>query len=139
MSLEQLQEIEKKTSEKIEDTWKYSTCFHIALKDAISKKYMDKVPALHCTVLFAMYKEQNRMVAKGPDNPKVSHPNGEDFIRKKHQQMSWLFENRPDCSWTMMGTDDGCPFGSTELCMGIAKEMGYENISVVKLKDAVKK
>merc|ERR1719487_1922254 len=138
LSLEQLTELEAKTSEKIEETWKHSTLFHIALKDAISKKYMDSIPPVHCTILFAMYKEMNRMMPKGPDVPKVSHPNGEDFIRKKHQQMSWLFENRKDCSWTLMGADDGCPMGSTELALGIAKDMGYDNVSVVKLKDAVK-
>eukprot|EP00747_Dinoflagellata_sp_TGD_P148122 gnl/TRDRNA2_/TRDRNA2_176878_c0_seq2.p1 gnl/TRDRNA2_/TRDRNA2_176878_c0~~gnl/TRDRNA2_/TRDRNA2_176878_c0_seq2.p1 ORF type:complete len:554 (-),score=123.56 gnl/TRDRNA2_/TRDRNA2_176878_c0_seq2:148-1809(-) len=135
-SMSQLRALEKQTSEKIETTWQYSTLFHIALKDAISKKLMDTLPPIHCTVLFAMYKEANRMVPKGPDVKGVSHPNGEDFIRKKHQQMTWLFENRPDCSWTMMGCDDGCPVGSTQLCEGIVKEMGYKNVSTVQLKKA---
>jgi hypothetical protein len=78
------------------------------------------------------------MVACGKDIPGEYHPNGENFIRRKHRQMSWLFENRPDCSWSLMGVDDGCDRDSSGLMMRIANEMGYTNVEAVKLKDGVK-
>jgi len=138
MSLQQLRDIEKIVSEKIQDTWNYPTAFHIALKDAISKKLMDTLPALHCTCLFALYKENNRILPKGKDGMPGVHPNGEDFVRVKHEQMSWLFENRKDCSWSLLGVDDGCSLLSSDMMDGIAKQMGYENVSTVRLKEAVK-
>merc|ERR1711907_763619 len=58
---------------------------------------------------FALYKEFNRILPKGAENkPGECHPNGEDFIRRKHKQMSWLFENKKDSSWSLLGVDDGC-------------------------------
>eukprot|EP00928_Gymnodinium_smaydae_P001439 TRINITY_DN10532_c0_g1_i1.p1 TRINITY_DN10532_c0_g1~~TRINITY_DN10532_c0_g1_i1.p1 ORF type:complete len:380 (+),score=106.46 TRINITY_DN10532_c0_g1_i1:145-1284(+) len=78
------------------------------------------------------------MVAKGPNLPGTCHPNGEDFIRRKHKQMSWLFENRKDCSWTLLGADDGCDRDSAGLLENIVAEMGYDNVRVVRLKEAVK-
>jgi hypothetical protein len=136
-TMEELREFEKRISATPADTTKHSTLLHIALKNAISKKLMDTFPALHCTVVFALYHENNRMVRCGPDVPGESHPNGENFIRRKHAQMSWLFDNRPDCSWTLLGADDGCDRDSAGLMERIAKEEGFKNVSVHRLKQAV--
>jgi len=70
---------------------------------------------------------------------KVNPKNGEDFIRRKHKQMSWLFENKKDSSWTLLGVDDGCPQDSAGLMEGIFKGEGYDNVSVHKLKEAILK
>merc|ERR1712054_724468 len=115
---------------------KYSTMFHIALKNAISKKLFETLPPIHCTVVSALYKENNRILPKG-DVEGQSHKNGEDFIRRKHKQMSWLFENKKDSSWTMLGVDDGCPLDSAGLMEGIFKGEGYDNVSVCRLKEAI--
>merc|ERR1719183_228747 len=136
--MEQLREVEKKVSEKIQDTWLYPTAFHIALKDAISKKLMDTLPAVHCTCVFALYKENNRILPKGEKDTPGVHPNGEDFVRQKHEQMTWLFENRSDCSWDLLGVDDGCALGSSDMMDTITKEMGYENVKTIRLKEALK-
>eukprot|EP00932_Pfiesteria_piscicida_P012365 SRR837773.23727.p1 GENE.SRR837773.23727~~SRR837773.23727.p1 ORF type:complete len:476 (-),score=181.20 SRR837773.23727:173-1558(-) len=138
MTMEQLRELEARISEKMDETSKYPTAFHIAVKDAISKKIMDTLPPLHCTCVFALYKEQNRILPQGKEGMPGVHPNGENFIRMKHQQMSWLFENRPDCSWSLLGADDGCANLSSDIMEGIAKQMGYTNVSCVRLKEAVK-
>merc|ERR1712232_1543237 len=114
----------------IQDSWKYPTAFHIALKDAISKKLMKDLPALHCTCVFALYKEHNRILPKGEKDTPGVHPNGEDFVRQKHEQMTWLFADRPDCS---------CSLDSSGIMNNIAKEMGYKNVSTIRLKEAVKK
>merc|ERR1719162_1366385 len=79
------------------------------------------------------------MVRKGDDVPGESHPNGEDFIRRKHKQMTWLFSDRSDCSWSLLGADDGCDheLDSGSLMEKITKEMGYTNAKVCRLKQAV--
>jgi len=139
MTMEQLRQVEKKVSENIQDTWNYPTAFHIALKDAISKNLMDTLPPVHCTCVFALYKEHNRILPKGKAGMPGVHPNGEDFIRVKHEQMSWLFENRPDCSWSLLGVDDGCTMFSSDMMDDIARQMSYTNVTTIRLKEIVKK
>jgi len=133
-----LRTLEKTVSETQETSFKYSTLFHIALKNAISKKLFEALPPIHCTCVFALYKENNRILPKGDEEGK-SHKNGEDFIRVKHKQLSWLFSNKPDSSWTLLGVDDGCPVDSSGMMMNIAKEEGYNNVTCYKLKEAIMK
>jgi hypothetical protein len=131
-----LRQMEDATSATQAESFKYPTMFHIALKNAISKKLFESMPPIHCTVVFALYKENNRILPKG-DVAGKSHKNGEDFIRRKHEQMKWLFENKKDSSWSLLGVDDGCPLDSTGLMAGIAKSEGYNNVTVHKLKEAI--
>eukprot|EP01062_Namystynia_karyoxenos_P053378 TRINITY_DN4320_c0_g1_i1.p1 TRINITY_DN4320_c0_g1~~TRINITY_DN4320_c0_g1_i1.p1 ORF type:complete len:509 (+),score=204.58 TRINITY_DN4320_c0_g1_i1:86-1612(+) len=137
LSLEQLRELEQRTANTPALSVKYPTIFHIAVKDAISKHLMNSFPAMHCTVVFALYHETNRIVPKGADRPGESHPNGEDFVRRKHKQMSWLFENRKDCSWSLLGVDDGCDRDSASFMQKIIDDEKYGNVAVHRLKDAV--
>merc|ERR1712137_501314 len=74
----------------------------------------------------------------GDPVPGESHPNGEDFIRRKHKQMTWLFQERPDCTWSMLGVDDGCDRDSAGLMEKIIKEEGFENCTVARLNEVVK-
>merc|ERR1719482_2310152 len=134
--LDKLREIEKEVSSTQADAFKYPTMFHIALKNAISKKLFEKLPAIHCTVVFALYKENNRILPKGDEEGK-SHKNGEDFIRRKHAQMTWLFENKKDSSWSLLGVDDGCPLDSAGLMKGIYEKEGYSNVVVHTLKEGI--
>merc|ERR1719253_1596962 len=146
--MDSLREIEKAVSAEMPDTFKFSTAFHIALKNAISKKLLDTMPAIHCTVVFALYKEFNRILPKGEKKPGECDPNGEDLIRRKHKQMSWLFSNKPDSSWSLLGVDDGCDGldkktaqqlePSADLMERIVKEEGFKNVTVFRLKDAIK-
>jgi hypothetical protein len=136
--LKTLRKIEKATSTTLAKSFEHPTSFHIALKNAISKKTFETLPPIHCTVVFALYKENNRILPKGNEAGK-SHKNGEDFVRRKHEQMSWLFENRPCCSWTLLGVDDGCPMDSAGMMADIAKSEGYKNVSCYKLKEGIMK
>jgi len=146
--LESLREIEKAISEKMPDSFKYSTRFHIAVKVAISKKLLETMPPIHCTVVFALYKEFNRILPKGEKKPGETDPNGEDFVRRKHKQMSWLFSNKADSSFSLLGVDDGCDGldkktnaqleTSAELMEKIFKVEGFTNVTVHRLKDAIK-
>jgi len=131
-----LRQVEQVVSEKQLESFKYSTRFHIALKNAISKKLFEALPAIHCTVVFALYKENNRILPKG-DVEGESHKNGEDFIRRKHAQMTWLFENKKDSSWSLLGVDDGCPLDSAGLMKGIYEKEGYNNVVVHTLKEGI--
>merc|ERR1711988_591453 len=140
--------IEKAISEKMTDSFTFSTRFHIAVKVAISKKLLEALPPIHATVVFALYKEFNRILPKGAEKkPGECHPNGEDFIRRKHKQMSWLFSNKTDSSWSLLGVDDGCDGldkatkaqrePSADLMQRISDSEGYKNVTVHRLKDAV--
>jgi len=143
-----LRAIEKIVAEKMTDSFKFSTRFHIALKNAISKKLFEQLPAIHCTCVFALYKEFNRILPKGEKVANTTDPNGEDFVRMKHKQMSWLFENKKDSSWTLLGVDDGCDGfdkkanlqlkTSTQLMEEIAKSEGYDNVTCHRLKEYIK-
>jgi hypothetical protein len=134
--LSALRDIDKKVSETQLESFKYSTMFHIALKNAISKKLFETMPAIHCTVVFALYKENNRILPKG-DVEGESHKNGEDFVRRKHEQMTWLFANKADSTWSLLGVDDGCPMDSCGMMKKIASDMGYTNVSCYTLKEGI--
>jgi len=146
--MDDLRAIEKIVSEKMTDSFKYSTRFHIALKNAISKKLFETLPAIHCTCVFALYKEFNRILPKGEKKAGETDPNGENFVRVKHQQLSWLFENKKDSSFTLLGVDDGCDGfdkktneqlkTSSQLMEEIAKAEGYDNVNVIRLKEYLK-
>lgn len=65
-------------------------------------------------VVFAMWGEHNRLHPCSEDNP-----NGEDALRLKLDQLSWLFD-RSQVDWTLYAVDDGCPHDSG----AIAAEIG---------------
>jgi hypothetical protein len=83
------------------------------------------------SVVFAVYKEHNRAL------PKSLHPHGEDFLRRKVQQLDWLFEGRP--AWEMVVVDDGCPDGSGDVVQRIVEEEGLgERVRVLFLERAIR-
>ena len=85
---------------------------------------------LHVSVVFAMYRETERMLT--PDE----HPLGEDFINAKVAQLRWLFEDR-DC-WDLIMVDDGCPDGSGVKAERIVAARGYEHLArVVYIAEAI--
>eukprot|EP01084_Bolivina_argentea_P251868 422601_1 len=60
------------------------------------------------TVIVPMWGEHNRMQSK------QVHKNGEDFIRRKVKQLTWLYKDI-DCrlmDWDLIFVDDGCPNNS---------------------------
>jgi hypothetical protein len=106
---------------------------HLAIKLAHSKRFVETVPgSTHVSLVFAMYHEQNRMLTK------MEHPNGEDFISRKMDQLDWLFENT-EHTWDMVMVDDGCDEGSGKLAEQILKEKGVDGdkARVLFLQDAI--
>ena len=101
-----------------------------AVKLARSKAFVDSHSApLHVSVVFAMYRETERMVR--PDQ----HPHGEDFINRKAAQLRWLFDG--DDGWDLVLVDDGCPDGSGRLAETIINDQGLDNARVLYLEDAM--
>jgi len=81
-----------------------------------------------------MYKERNRA------STKEQHPNGQDFIRNKCKQLSWLFAANPGCTWDLMACDDGCPEDSATFVNQIAAEAGLtDKFSVCSIQEAIDK
>ena len=88
---------------------------------------------LRVSVVFAVYKEHNRIRKKG------EHPHGENFLVKKVEQLNWLFEGKPNIKWNLTVVDDGCPERSGFIAQEIIKNEGLqEQARVLFLSDAIK-
>eukprot|EP00927_Polykrikos_kofoidii_P026852 TRINITY_DN2383_c0_g1_i3.p1 TRINITY_DN2383_c0_g1~~TRINITY_DN2383_c0_g1_i3.p1 ORF type:complete len:494 (+),score=92.34 TRINITY_DN2383_c0_g1_i3:45-1526(+) len=116
---------------------KYPPIVLEALYCAASKAQLFKLSpsqGLHLTVIFAMYKETGRI------KPKAECEHGEDFLRNKVKQLTWLFEGAPaNFSWDIVAVDDGCPDAppSWEVAQGIIASEGWKNVRVLKLQDGI--
>ncbi len=131
-SLEALRNIEKET---IRQKKKYSLLLHTAIKIAISKKILSEIKEdYHFTIVFAVYKENNRILTK------EEHPNGEDFLIRKINQLENLTKDFSHITWDMLVVDDGCPENSGKIAEKILKERySGNNVEVLYLQDAVDK
>lgn len=108
---------------------------HLAVKLALSRSRVQQLtgPA-HLSIVFAVYKEHQRILS----SDEVA--GGEDFLRRKVDQLDWLFAGREDLTWDMVVVDDGCPEDSG----GIAQRLIDENrlgdrVKVLFLADAIQK
>jgi hypothetical protein len=112
---------------------KYKNAMLLASKLALSKMYIKQIDSpLHVSLVLAMYNEHNRIRSKSSDNPY-----GEDFVRRKVDQMDWLLKDSP-VTFTMVLVDDGCPCQSGEIAEGIIGLEGYRNVKVICLDDGIK-
>ncbi|USD38063.1 hypothetical protein [Ferrimonas sp. SCSIO 43195] len=90
----------------------------MAVKLAISKLCLQKCrPNTLISVVFAMYKEHQRMLSP------MEHPHGEDFIRRKSEQLQWLCKDLPNVDWRMILVDDGCPERSGQCAQKQVEEL----------------
>lgn len=109
--------------------------YNVAIKIAKSKlllRNLDKKISL--SIVFALYNEQNRILDRS------SHPNGENFIKNKIDQLNWLFEEVDDLvDWEMIIVDDGCPHNSGAIAQKMIEEYFRDyNIEVLFLEEAIK-
>ncbi|MFP4423626.1 MAG: hypothetical protein ACLFP2_00180 [Candidatus Woesearchaeota archaeon] len=107
--------------------------FHVAMKLAESKEKIKRIDnPIHVSVIHAMYHEDVRMKSK------QEHPDGEDFINVKNDQLKWLFDSNNKVQWELLMVDDGCPRGSGSLAQKIIDQKGYDNIKVLYLEEAIR-
>ncbi|WP_345337590.1 hypothetical protein [Ferrimonas pelagia] len=113
--------------------WKDHLGFQLALKLALSRRCCEAIAVpTTLTVVFAMYKETERMMS-----PK-HHQYGEDFIRRKVEQLDWLCADLPLLSWQMEIVDDGCPDGSGAAASRVIESLRrQEQVQVHYLQDAI--
>ncbi|WP_051216016.1 hypothetical protein [Ferrimonas futtsuensis] len=106
----------------------------MAVKLAISKLYLKECrPNTLISVVFAMYKEHNRMLSP------QQHPHGEAFIQRKFEQLEWLCQDNPKVRWRLILVDDGCPHNSGGQALEQLDALpGTPPIEVVFLHDAIK-
>lgn len=131
-SLYDLRNLEKET---IKFKNKYTLLLHTAVKIAISKKILSELKhKYHFTVVFAVYKENNRILTK------EEHPNGEDFLIRKINQLENLTGEFKNITWDMLVVDDGCPENSGKIAEDILKKRySGNNVEVLYLQDAIDK
>ncbi len=126
----ELQKLESDLIDRKEDTM---TFLRLALKLASSKSLVALVQEpLHISVVFAVYKEHHRILDSS------QHPNGENFLLKKIQQMEWLFEGQDYVTWNLTVVDDGCPEGSGKIAEEIIESNALQDkAKVLFLSDAI--
>jgi len=128
-----LDEISALEEEMINDKENFSLITHSAVKIAKSKQILSEIKEkIHLTILFAVYKEHNRILTK------KEHPHGEDFLIRKIQQMEELTSDFENITWDMLVIDDGCPENSGKVAKKILKKR-YKgnNVEVLFLQDAI--
>jgi glycosyltransferase involved in cell wall biosynthesis len=128
-------ELKELESQLIKVKKNYSLFTHLAVKLALSKKYLSEINRPVCfTIIFAVYKEHNRILTA------KEHPNGEDFLMQKISQIESLTADFPNITWDMIIVDDGCPEGSGKIAENILSER-YKgnNVKVLYLQDAIDK
>ncbi len=108
--------------------------FQLALKLAISKHCINAISVpTEITVVFAVYAETTRMMNA------QQHPDGEDCVRRKVEQLDWLVADNPNTHWHMEIVDDGCPEGSGALALQTIGELGRQaQISVHYLEHGIR-
>jgi hypothetical protein len=78
---------------------------------------LDRAGPLHVSVVFAVYLEHRRILTR------AEHPHGEDFMRRKVDQLRWLLDDRPGASFDLVVVDDGCPEGSGRLVQAVLDDL----------------
>ncbi len=126
----ELRKLEKKTSKILS---KYSLFTHLAVKTALSKKILSEIRKnVHITVVFAVYKEHNRILTR------KEHPNGENFLIRKIKQIEDLTGDFKNITWDMLVVDDGCSENSGKIAEEILKKEYFRNnVKVLYLQDAI--
>lgn len=129
---EELDTIEKLMVKKKND---YSLIAHSSVKVAKSKKYLSEIDKkISVTVLFSVYKEHTRILMKS------EHKHGEDFLKRKINQLQNLFDDFKHINWDMLIIDDGCPENSGAIAEKILKKQyPGNNVKVLYLQDAIDK
>lgn len=94
-----------------------------------------RLPAVHLSVVFAMYGETGRMATR------EEHPHGEDLVRVKIRQLDWLTAGS-GATWSIVAVDDGCPDvpSSAEVMRGIVEghpAEGHRAVTVLELADVL--
>lgn len=113
---------------------KYKNAVLLVSKIALSKRCIKQMDfPLHVSLVVAMYREHHRIRPKTRENPY-----GEDFIRRKHDQMAWLLEDCP-ITFDMILVDDGCPYQSGRIAEEIVRAHGYRNIKVLYLEEGIQR
>lgn len=78
------------------------------------------------SVVVGMYRETNRM------KPSSEHPSGEDFVKRKADELAWLFAGLPvPSTYHLHFVDDGCPDGSGDAAKARIAELGLESLASV--------
>ena len=106
---------------------------HLAVKLARSKRLIQAIEQpFFVSVIFAVYKEARRI------RPQEEDELGEDFLRRKVEQMQWLFGSEHAGDWEILVVDDGCPEGSGALAQAIIDAEGLaDQVRVVYLQEAI--
>lgn len=107
----------------------------VALKLAMSRRVLGDIERPHhVSIVFAVFREHVRIL------PASEHPDGEDFVRRKLDQLRWLFGPTPRHSWDLTIVDDGCSEDSGRLARAVLNEslLPGEEARVMFLEDAIR-
>ena len=130
-SVSELQALDRLVTSKQKDR---KNALYLTLKMALSRMLVRQInTSIHISLIIALYNEHNRILPKSKGNP-----NGEDFVRRKIRQLTWLFSGTP-ITFDLLFVDDGCPNQSGEKARQIIASEGLANAKVLFLADAIEK
>lgn len=106
---------------------------HLVIKMALSRSLILGLgESAHVSVVYAVYKEHQRIL------PSSEIAGGEDFLRRKVQQLDWLSAGT-QLTWDMIIVDDGCPEKSGQIAQQIIDEDQWgAKVQVLFLDEALK-
>ncbi len=112
---------------------KYSVPAHLAVKLALSKKYLSEIKdTVHLSIVWALYKDRKQLFRKEEDSE------GKDLLIRKISQIEAITEDFPNISWDMIVVDDLCPDKSGKMAEQIlAERYKGNNVEVIYLQDAI--
>ncbi len=106
---------------------------HVSVKLARSKRLLESIEgSLRVSVVFAVYKESRRIRRLDDDEL------GEDFLRRKVEQLEWLFGQERQDAWEVVLVDDGCPEQTGHLAEEIIESENLtDRVRVLYLQEAI--
>ena len=127
-----LQQLEIQSLTTANTPLQHQVALKLARSKAIVTRQLPVDQALFISVLFAVYKEHQRILSSD------EHPHGEDFLNRKIHQLHWLFDGTPHIDWELIVVDDGCPENSGHIAQTIIKKNQLQNKArVLFLEDAI--
>ena len=104
----------------------HSVAFLIAVKLARSKLLVARQPAHKVSVVVPLHADAG-VAATGAE---ASH--GQDCVRRRHDQLAWLYADRPDCTWELVLAECRYPNGCGDLVKDIVLRSKLRNATVVR-------
>lgn len=130
LTLEELSSLEETLAGQAEATTEEALALRAAVKLAHSRRALREAVGtteVSLTIVVPMYGETDRLKPRG--SGLGQHPHGEDALRSKVQQLTWLTQGTP-VRWRLILVDDQSKDQSGEAAAATVTQEGWQNVEV---------